>query len=109
MLDGSAVETATIGFEGMVGLAVFHRADRTASQSFCQVPGEALRMPTGAFLTDIDHAPSLTAVLHRYTQALYTQVAQASACYLLHQLRQCCVRSLLQTRDRVGADEFPLM
>jgi hypothetical protein len=50
----------------------------------------------------------LTALLHRYTQALFTQVAQASACNRLHQIRQRCARWLLQTHDRVGDDEFPL-
>jgi len=108
MADGSAVETATIGYEGMVGLAVFHGSDRTAAQAFCQVPGSALRMTSDAFRAEITHAPALTALLHRYTQALFTQVSQASACNRLHQIRQRCARWLLQTHDRVGADEFQL-
>src|SRR5688572_29293478 len=36
MADGSAVETATVGNEGMVGLAVFLGDERTAGQAFCQ-------------------------------------------------------------------------
>ena len=108
MADGNAVETATIGYEGMVGLAVFHHADRTAAQAFCQIEGDALRMPSDAFRSGIDHAPTMRALLHRYTQALFTQVAQASACNRMHTVRQRCARWLLQTHDRVGSDEFAL-
>ncbi|HEX5073814.1 MAG TPA: Crp/Fnr family transcriptional regulator [Gemmatimonadaceae bacterium] len=108
MADGNAVETATIGYEGMVGLAVFHHADRTAAQAFCQVAGDALRMPSDAFRSEIGHAPALQALLHRYTQALFTQVAQASACNRMHSIRQRCARWLLQTHDRVGSDDFAI-
>jgi CRP-like cAMP-binding protein len=108
MADGSAVETATIGYEGMVGLAIFHHTDRMAAQAFCQVPGDALRMSADTFRGEIGDLPALNGVLHRYTQAMFTQVSQASACNRLHPIRQRCARWLLQTHDRVGTDEFPL-
>ena len=47
-------------------------------------------------------------VLHRYTQALFTQIAQSAACNRLHSTEQRCARWLLMTQDRVGANEFPL-
>ena len=108
MSDGNAVETATIGFEGMVGMPVFHRTDRTVAQAFCQVPGDALRMSADAFRAAVEDAPALTTILHRYAQALFTQVAQSSACNRLHTARQRCARWLLQTHDRAGSDEFAL-
>ena len=108
MADRSPVETATIGFEGMVGLAVFHKTDRIAAQAFCQVPAEGLRMSVVAFRAELERAPALTTLLHRYTQAMFTQVAQASACNRVHPARRRCARWLLQTHDRVGTDEFPL-
>jgi len=106
MADGSAVETATVGREGIVGLPVFLGTDRTAAQAFCQVPGEALRMGSRALRQEIARAGRLPALLGRYTQALLTQVAQSAACNRLHSTRQRCARWLLQTRDRVGRDEF---
>jgi CRP-like cAMP-binding protein len=108
MADGNPVETATIGYEGMVGLAVFHRTDRMAVQAFCQVASESLRLPATAFLAALEQSPELTTLLHRYTQAVFTQLAQASACNRIHSMRQRCARWLLQTNDRVGANEFPL-
>lgn len=102
MADGSAVETATIGHEGVVGLPVFHGTDRTSFQAFCQVPGEALIMPVAAFRREIARSGALTLMLHRYSQALLTLVAQSSACNRLHTMQERCARWLLLTHDRVG-------
>jgi len=108
MSDGSAVETAAVGWEGMVGLPVFLGTDRTPAQAFCQIPGDALRLDTGTLQTEVARGGELRSILNRYTQAHFTQVAQASACNRLHTMRQRCARWLLQTHDRVGRDEFPL-
>jgi CRP-like cAMP-binding protein len=106
MSDGSAVETATIGYEGMVGLPVFLGTDRTSTQAFCQAPGDALRMKADVFRREVRRGRQLPVLLSRYTQALIVQIAQAAACNRLHPLRQRCARWLLQTHDRVGADAF---
>jgi CRP-like cAMP-binding protein len=47
-------------------------------------------------------------VLHRYTQALFTQLSQSVACNRLHSLEQRCARWLLATADRVEAPVFRL-
>jgi CRP-like cAMP-binding protein len=107
MADGSAVETATIGYEGVVGLVLFFGSDRIAAQAFCQVPGHALRMPAQVFRDALD-SPDLRAILGRYTQALLTQIAQSSACNRLHPMSQRCARWLLQSHDRVQRDHFSL-
>ena len=106
--DGSSIETATVGREGLVGLALFLGADSTPAQAFCQIPGQALRMKAGAFRAYAARSRSLHALLHRYTQALLTLVAQSSACNRLHTMEARCARWLLHTRERVGADEFPM-
>jgi CRP-like cAMP-binding protein len=108
MADGSAVETATVGQEGMVGLAVFLGDGRTSLQAFCQVPGEALRLESQRFRQELARGGKLRELLGRYTQALIAQISQASACNRLHPLRQRCARWLLQTQDRVRSDTFEL-
>ena len=50
----------------------------------------------------------LFSVCQRYTQALFTQVAQTAACNRLHDMTERCARWLLQTHDRVKQDEFDL-
>jgi CRP-like cAMP-binding protein len=108
MPDGSAVEVATAGREGMVGLPVFLGSDRMTAQAFVQVPGHAWRMSAAALREHSRRSPGLRALLERYTQALFTQVSQGSACNRLHPLEERCARWLLMTQDRVGSGEFPL-
>jgi len=43
MADGSAVESATIGNEGVVGLPLFHGTDRTSSQRVLRHRPERVR------------------------------------------------------------------
>jgi CRP-like cAMP-binding protein len=47
-------------------------------------------------------------LLLRYTQALFSQVAQAAACNRMHPIEERCARWLLMTHDRVGANHFML-
>jgi CRP-like cAMP-binding protein len=111
MEDGRGVEVATIGNEGMAGLPVFLQATLTSSHmSFAQIPGQALRMPAGRFSEFITSSQSggLHTALNRYTQALISMIARAVACNSLHPVQQRACRWLLQTHDRVGADEFVL-
>jgi CRP-like cAMP-binding protein len=106
--DGASVEMATIGLEGMVGLPIFLGTDTMPSRAFGQVPGDALRITAAAFTEEIERNGPLVRVLNRYTQALFNQVAQTTACNRVHLVEQRCARWLLQTHDRVGSDQFSL-
>jgi len=105
---GVAIETATIGCEGMAGLPVFLGSDRTSSQAFCQVSGTALRLTADAFRDELSRSEELRAALGTYTLAFLTQTSQASACNRLHTMRERCARWLLETHDRVGRETFDL-
>ncbi len=108
MSDGATVEIATVGREGMVGLAIFLGADAMPSRADGQIPGDALRMEAGAFRAEVERNGPLVRVLNRYAHALFTQAALVLACNGVHPAGQRCARSLLQTHDRVGADQFVL-
>jgi CRP-like cAMP-binding protein len=112
MQDGSGVETATIGYEGMTGLALFLSGEDSVEHTFMQIPGDAYRLKARDFLEAVNGGiggrTALAVMLGRYTQALYTLAAQTSGCNRVHTMRQRCARWLLQSHDRVGADEFPL-
>jgi CRP-like cAMP-binding protein len=108
MADGSAVETATIGHEGMSGIAVFHGVRETPEHAFVQVPGEGYRMTTAAFCAALPEAPTLRQTLHRYSVALFTLAGQNSGCNRKHPVLQRCARWLLMTHDRVRRDKFEL-
>jgi CRP-like cAMP-binding protein len=108
MKEGSILEVATIGKEGMVGLPVFLGAVSSPLQAFAQVPGHALRMSTADFKRDAMNGFGLRRVLERYTQALFTQLSQSVACNRLHSIEQRCARWLLYTADRVKGSRFML-
>ena len=108
MSDGSAVETATVGKDGMAGIAVFHGVDRVAEQAYVQVPGEGYRIGSQAFRAVLQSCPALAAALHRYSVALFTLAAQTSGCNRKHTIEQRCARWLLMVHDRVTGDEFEL-
>ena len=108
MADGSAVETATIGNEGMTGLALFHGVDETPEQSFVQVPGIGHLVSADAFREALPRCPTLGGQLHRFAQALYSLVAQSSGCNRKHAVDQRCARWLLLVHDRVGRDRIEL-
>ncbi len=102
MKDGTGIEIATVGNEGMVGLPVFWGADRTPLVAFQQIPGESLRMESKVFTQEIKRNGPLTAILDLYTHAFMVQIAQGNACNRAHSIAQRCARWLLMTHDRVG-------
>jgi len=108
MENGTQIEVGTVGHEGFVGVPVFLGAGETAGRAFAQVPGEALRIRTEAFRQEMLRNGPFIQILHRYLDALFSDMAQQIACNRLHSVQQRCARWLLMTRDRVGANEFPL-
>ncbi|MGY1793957.1 Crp/Fnr family transcriptional regulator [Geodermatophilus sp. SYSU D00525] len=104
----AAVEVATIGFEGMAGLPAFLGTSESPHDTVCQIAGTALRLPVGELRRFLSTDGALHTLLHRYTQATMVQLSQNVACNRLHTTEERCARWLLQTRDRVGADEFTL-
>lgn len=108
LADGTKSEVANIGNEGMVGLPVYLDDDRSPHLAIAQVPGDSLVMPAATFRTMMTRSRGLRPILHRYTQALFAQVAQTAACNQLHVIEQRCARWLLLTADRAGSNEFDL-
>jgi len=106
--DGSTVEVATVGNEGMAGVAAFLGATSAPHRSLSQVPGTAARLPA-AVLRDVAHRNgALADRLRRYTQALLNQIAQTAACNRMHSIEARCARWLLMMHDRAQVDHFQL-
>jgi CRP-like cAMP-binding protein len=107
--SGEVVEVATIGREGMAGIAIYLGVDVTSTlETFTQVGGEALSMHAHQFRAHLAQEARLGQIMGCYTQALLTQISQASACNRMHPAQERCARWLLMTHDRVVRDEFEL-
>jgi len=108
MEDSTAVETATIGREGFVGMPLFHGVDITAELAMVQVPGRALHLDADAFRRLLPELPTLTRLLHRFSVALFTLAAQNSGCNRKHSIEQRCCRWLLMVADRLDRNVLEL-
>jgi len=106
--QGSAIEVATVGREGMTGLAVVLGGETMIYASMVQVPGGGWRIETSAFRQAMERHPAIRAAMLTYVLASLTQVGQNVACAQLHDTEARCARWLLLAHDEVAADDFPL-
>jgi CRP-like cAMP-binding protein len=108
MKDGSTVEVALIGKEGMVGIPVILGGNSTTSQAVVQVAGRGLRMQANILKAQFQLGGELHNLLLRYVQALFTQVSQGAVCNRLHNLEERLARWLLSVQDCLQVEEFPM-
>jgi CRP-like cAMP-binding protein len=108
MDDGSSIEVATVGNEGMVGLTVFLGEGSSPNKVIIQVAGDGLRVKADVLKMEAGRDGPLRDVLLRYHNAYLTQVSYSVACNGLHVVQQRCCRWLLMTQDRVDNDRLPL-
>lgn len=108
LADGTSIEAMTIGYEGMVGLPLFHGVSVTRARGVCQIAGKMYRLPAAAFPALIESAPELKKKLHRFSQFANDSMAQSAACNSIHLIEQRCARWLLLTADAVGNGSFTL-
>jgi CRP-like cAMP-binding protein len=106
--QGSAIEVATVGREGMTGLAVVLGSETLIYAAMVQVPGAGWRIPVSEFRQIIDRHPSVKALALRYVSAAMTQMGQNVACGQLHDIEARCARWLLLAHDDVDGDVFSL-
>jgi CRP-like cAMP-binding protein len=109
MEGGEIVEVGVVGNEGLAGIELFLKEERTNSTTFAQIPGEGLRMSAADFKKQVmDNGGPLRDLLHRYTHAFMAQISQTAACNRAHPLDQRLCRWILMSHNRVQNDEFLL-
>jgi CRP-like cAMP-binding protein len=108
MSDGQVAEVASVGNEGMSGMAFLLGSSRTTHKAYYQVPGESLRMTAPAFVEELATAPSFLKVMQLHAQAFLNQVSQSTACNSLHPVEQRLCRWILMCHDRVSSDRILL-
>lgn len=108
MRNGSSIEAANIGNEGLFGGTAAFAGSTSPHKVLVQIAGEGLRIEIAAFKKEIDRRGVLQELLHLYSSAFLAQVAQSVACNGLHTAYQRCCRWLLMSHDRVQSDVMPL-
>jgi len=108
MADGSSAEIAVVGYEGLVGIAVFMGGESTPSRAVVQSAGSAFRLPAQELKNEFHHSPDIRMVMLRYTQALITQMSQTAVCNRHHTIEQQLCRWLLLSLDRLTTNELSM-
>jgi CRP-like cAMP-binding protein len=106
--DGSSVEIAVAGNEGMVGIALFMGGGAATGRTVVRSAGHGWRLKASVLAAEFERGGSLRPLLLRYAQALLAQTAQTAACNRSHQLEQQLCRSLLASLDRLRSNEIAM-
>ena len=106
LMDGACAEVAVVGREGVVGVFAFMGGGKALSSAVVQHPGLAWRMTARDIAVLARDCDPVMQQLLRYTQALFTNMAQSSACNRHHALAPQLCRWLLQHLDRQSGSEL---
>ena len=106
--NGSSVEVALIGREGVAGIA-----DALGNQPLpyglvVQLPGLAYRVPKAVIREHIFSCSALHELLMDYSQRVMHQLAQSALCNRFHTSEQRLARWLLLTSERADTNRFEL-
>jgi CRP-like cAMP-binding protein len=104
--SGASAETAAVGKEGMVGLALFMGDQITASSARVLVAGGAFRLQAGQLRQAFDSAGLLRGLLLRHALSLIAQITLFAACNRHHLIEQQFCRWLLCALDRLPSDNL---
>lgn len=108
MHDGSSVEAATIGREGIVGGIMSFGLHPAFARATVQVSGKANRISIAKLEAAKRSVPKLHDLLLRYADCLTAHILQSVACAAIHPLQARCARWLLITNDRLQVRDLPL-
>ena len=106
--DGSSLELAAIGREGVVGAALAKGTGKAAMRAIVQVAGKGSRVEARHFRAALLESASLRAVMGEHDEALLAQLVRTVACNAVHPAEARLCRWLLMVRDRVDSDVVQL-
>lgn len=108
MEDGTLIEIATVGNEGVLGTVIALGVDEIEDLCFCQVEGASWRVDADKFRNLCQEHEELKALILRYSVVYSDQVSRNMGCNRTHSLEERCARWLLMTADRCQDNEFLL-
>lgn len=104
--DGSTIEIALVGRDGVVGTSYLLGASTAVHRAVVPIGGSALKVPARVIQGEFARGGALQRTLLRYTHSLMIQIAQTAVCNRLHSIEQRLCRWLLLCHDRVNHSEI---
>lgn len=108
MRDGKAIETATIGREGVLGAMAGLGLYKSLVRVVVQLPTTANKIASAPFRRAVASSEVLRSLCVRYNEVLLSQARITAACNALHHIDQRFCRWLLQSADRAASDTVTL-
>jgi len=106
--DGRAVETSTVGSEGVSGLAAFLAHAPCAWRITVQIGGSAWSLAADVFRKQVEASPALLKRALQLTHDYQSQAAQTAACNAIHEVTPRLARWLLLVQDRTNQVDMAL-
>jgi CRP-like cAMP-binding protein len=104
--NGTSVDIAVTGNEGVVGTSLYLGGRCQAARIVVRGAGHAYRLRADVLKREFERGGILQSLLLRYTQALYTQTARTAVCNACHPIDAQLCRSLLFSLDRLSTNEL---
>ena len=106
--EGASAEMATVGREGVVGIAALLGGEHALGRYVVSMRGLALAIETSRFRSALRDSAALRAACEAYAQVFLAHLLQNVACNATHNVEQRCARWLLTGADRTEGDTFEL-
>jgi CRP-like cAMP-binding protein len=108
MENGAAIESATIGCEGALGLMAAVAPRQSLSRAIVQTPTRAARIRADQLHDAWEKSPRIRDLVDRHNEALYGHAIQSVACNALHSVEARFCRWLLTCHDRISNNTVAL-
>lgn len=108
MNDGSTVETAMVGREGVAGISAALGGFSAREWTHALLGGEALRVEASLLRELFNESQEWQRLLLCYYSALINQVSRRAVCNTRHRLSERLCTWLLMLHDRAGRDDIKL-
>jgi CRP-like cAMP-binding protein len=106
--DGKAIETATVGREGVVGAMAGLGLYKSLVRVVVQMPVAVSKIAATHFRTAAAASDPVRDLCIRYNEVLLSQARVTAACNALHPIEARFCRWLLQSADRSASDTVAL-
>lgn len=108
MKDGKAIETGTVGRDGMFGAAAGFGLYKSRVRSVVQVAMSSLRISAPLFRKAVSSSKALLQLCVSESEILLAQARVTAACNALHKVEGRLARWLLQTSAIIDSDTITL-
>jgi CRP-like cAMP-binding protein len=108
MESGAAIESATIGREGALGLSAAAAPRQSLVRAIVQTPTRAARISAHQMHDVWEKSPRIRQLVDRHGEALFGHAIQSVACNALHSVEARFCRWLLTCHDRISTNTIAL-